>query len=277
MQITDLGGGRGWLDYPAALSLFRLDARIGHLWQISEAGRTWEQQNKFRQDYLNRVPGASFALPAGTSIHERGRAIDTNERIVWLLNEYGWFQTALAIGEEWHFEYDASRDQHYNEGAPAGGGAVDFEENDMTPEQDQILRNIAGFIYAGGTSTADPNYFGSDGTLYNRVRNMEAHLYAGGPSAADPNYVGAIGTVYNLLKSPVMRSSASNPTALPDNASPVKISQVQDNADTNTMLRKLVAEDGVLLTDEQVEVFAKTIVDGVIKALTEDQTQPPKA
>lgn len=164
MQVTALGGGRGWLDYPAALSLFRLDARVGHLWQISEAGRTWAQQNKFRQDYLNGVPGAAFALPpdppGGPSIHQLGNAIDTNERIVWLLNEYGWFQTALARDEPWHFEYDWSRDQHRNEGIPAGAGdSADFPTQGNKPpapieeEEDDMSRNAMVFKFANEANT----------------------------------------------------------------------------------------------------------------------------
>lgn len=157
MNVTTLGGGRGWLDYAAAVSLWRLDARIGRLWQISEAGRTWAQQNVFRQAYLRGEPGAAFALPAGTSIHEQGRAIDTNDRIVWLINENGWFQTALARGEPWHFEYDWTRDQHYYEGVPAGDSATPFEITPEAPdeqEEEDMTNNRAGVWWSknGGMS-----------------------------------------------------------------------------------------------------------------------------
>jgi hypothetical protein len=166
-MAVDLRGGRGWLDDGAAYSLWRLDARVGHLWQVSEAGRTWDQQNKFRQDYLNGVPGASFALPpdppGGPSIHQSGNAIDTDERVVWLLNEYGWFQTALARDEPWHFEYDWWRDQHRNEGIPAElpgatpapkpieiteGGNMIIIHNTSSPEQLVLVTVDGGQIRA---------------------------------------------------------------------------------------------------------------------------------
>lgn len=80
-------------------------------------------------------------------------------------------------------------------------------ENDLTPEQDALLRNIA------------------------------AHLYAGGTDAAKPTYVGAAGTVYNLLKTPIRRTIDGVAKDIP---------QVQDDADTNTFVRALRTEVAAL-------------------------------
>lgn len=119
MRIVELGGGRGSLEEEAAKSMRRLDLYIGHLWQISEALRTWEQQEKFYQayrSYLNGGPWAAIALsPDAPSIHQLGQAIDTDERLVEVLNDHGWYQTVYRNGElvePWHFEYFASRDNH---------------------------------------------------------------------------------------------------------------------------------------------------------------------
>lgn len=156
MQITDIGYGRGWLDISAARSLWRIDARLGRPLDINEAGRTWAQQNKFRQDYLNGVPGAAFALPAGTSIHEQGRAIDTDDRFIAIMNDHGWFQTALARSEPWHFEYDYNRDNHRNE--PASGGN-DMGTLDDTEANYQIF---AKWQQRGFRYDIRPNGLGAD-------------------------------------------------------------------------------------------------------------------
>lgn len=139
MQTTDLGYGNGlWLDAPAAASLWRINGAIGRRLDINEAGRTWAQQNRFRQDYLNGVPGAAFALPPGTSIHEQGRAVDTDDRFIDLMADHGWFRTALARNEPWHFEYDESRDNHSHE--TAAGGSSEFPTPVALPdEEDDML------------------------------------------------------------------------------------------------------------------------------------------
>jgi len=122
MIITQLDGGRGWLDSPAAASLARVDAEIGHLLDINEAGRFFDQQNAHYQRYqrfLAGGPWAPIALPPGSSIHEFGRAIDTDEQITTVLNRHGWFHTVYRNGvlvEPWHYEYDYTRDQHITEG-----------------------------------------------------------------------------------------------------------------------------------------------------------------
>ena len=91
----------------------------------------------------------------------------------------------------------------------------------MTPEQDQLLKNIAGFLYGGGTSVSDPNYTGMPGTIY------------------------------SLLKSPVHRTVDGKTQKIP---------QIQDNADTNTMVRKLLDRPAATITDEQIKIIADAIV-----------------
>jgi hypothetical protein len=121
MQATDIGHGRGWLDAPAAASLARIDREIGHPLDINEAGRTWAQQDEFYQTYLR--DGWPIALsPNAPSIHQLGRAIDTDEQNTPVLNRHGWFHTVYRNGvlvEPWHYEYDAARDQHINDSGPS--------------------------------------------------------------------------------------------------------------------------------------------------------------
>lgn len=131
MRRTDIDYGRGWLDKPAAASLRRVDATLGHNLQVTEAGRTWAQQNAhwltFQRD------GYPIALhPDTPSIHQLGNAIDTDERNLPVLNDHGWFQTVYRNGvlvEPWHFEYDPTRDNHLN---------------DNTPEDETMIINIKG-------------------------------------------------------------------------------------------------------------------------------------
>lgn len=113
--MTDLGGGRGWLNDGPAQSLFRIDRALGHRMQITEAGRTWAQQNAHYQHYLKY--GSPIALRPGTSLHEKGSAIDTNEgqNHVAMLQSHGWRRTVYRNGklvEPWHFEYFANEDKY---------------------------------------------------------------------------------------------------------------------------------------------------------------------
>lgn len=130
--MADLGYGRGWLSEDAAASLWRVDAQIGHPLQITSAGRTRAEQQEAYDRYLAGT--GSFAAYPGTSPHEFGNAIDTNERLVSILADHGWWRP-LSF-EPWHFVYRASADNHINEGTAAGGGSaapesIQSQEDDM--------------------------------------------------------------------------------------------------------------------------------------------------
>lgn len=142
MQITDLGHGRGWLNAPAAASLRRVDAQIGHPLQITEAGRTPAQQQVHwdrYQRYLNGGPWAPLAARPGTSPHEFGNAIDTDERLVAVLAEHGWWRPLAS--EPWHFVYRAWADKHINDPAPS---PVPIPIPEPTQEDEMIFINIKG-------------------------------------------------------------------------------------------------------------------------------------
>lgn len=124
--MADLGGGRGWLNDGPAASIKRIDAALGHRMQITEAGRTWAQQNAHYQRYLKY--GSPIALRPGTSLHEKGSAIDTNEgqNHIALLQSHGWRRTVYRNGklvEPWHFEYFAGEDKYRTSGGGASAGS----------------------------------------------------------------------------------------------------------------------------------------------------------
>lgn len=125
--MTDIGHGRGWLNADAAASLRRVDAQIGHPLQVTDAGRTWEQQAELRRLY--EAGRGSFAALPGESPHEAGNAIDTNERLVEILHDHGW-RRPLAF-EPWHFVYWPNLDNHINESGAQASAQVAPEEDEM--------------------------------------------------------------------------------------------------------------------------------------------------
>ena len=132
-----MSDGRGWLNAPAAASLGRVDRAIGHPLQVTEAGRSRAEQQAHWDRYvryLNGGPWAPLAAKPGSSPHEFGNAIDTNERLVTLLAAHGWSRP-LPV-EPWHFVYNPNNDRHRFDPAPAGQ-----EEDDMFTEEDRKLLN----------------------------------------------------------------------------------------------------------------------------------------
>jgi hypothetical protein len=117
-MTTNLSNGRGWLSDAAAASIHRIDRQIGRPLDINEAGRTWEQQNQHWLTYKRY--GKPIALhPDTPSIHQLGNAIDTDDRLIAIMNDHGWRQTVFRNGqlvEPWHFEYFINEDNHRNEG-----------------------------------------------------------------------------------------------------------------------------------------------------------------
>lgn len=148
--MTDIGAGRGWLNASAAASIRRLDALLGHPMQITEAGRTWDQQNAHWQHYLKY--GKPIANRPGTSLHESGLAIDSDEaqRFVARMAEHGWVRTVYrwvngknTLVEPWHFEYRIANDQHRNDPVPGPSGGAQPETPTQKDEDDmsQLMRD----------------------------------------------------------------------------------------------------------------------------------------
>jgi len=81
--------------------------------------------------YLRGGPWAPLAAKPGSSPHEFGNAIDTNERLVALLAGHGWSRPLKS--EPWHFVYNPNNDNHRYDPAPAG----EEEGDDMFTDRDR--------------------------------------------------------------------------------------------------------------------------------------------
>lgn len=146
---VELGGGRGWMNRDAAESIFRIDRRIGHLLQITEAGRTWAEQNVHYQHYLRY--GSPIALnPDTPSLHQKGNAADTNEgqRIHSNMEDHGFRRTVYryiggkwTLVEPWHYEYFPQYDNHRSTGGGTGAGD-DMSVEDIFNAKDGDGRNM---------------------------------------------------------------------------------------------------------------------------------------
>lgn len=141
-EMVDIGHGRGWMDRPAAESQWRIDAELGHPQQITEAGRfRWEQQAHY-DNYLRY--GSPIALhPDTPSIHQKGRAKDTNERLPDVRHRHGWRLTVYryvngvwTLIEPWHEEYFPELDLYL--GQPASDGSTAFPTT-PTNQEDEML------------------------------------------------------------------------------------------------------------------------------------------
>lgn len=101
MERVSLGHNRGWLDRPAVESVKRIDYQIGRPLDVNSAGRTYaEQQQKWNE--WKAGTGAPANLP-GTSVHEKGLALDSDDRFLALMTRNGWWRPYAH--EPWHFEY----------------------------------------------------------------------------------------------------------------------------------------------------------------------------
>lgn len=188
--IGTTGYGRHWLDAPAAESWFRCVRDGCPDDGITDAGRTQQEQitvflKYFTTDfsssakfdprgwngrtYWRRKGMPSAATPGSPQArHTFGRALDLNnlggQTKAWMRANgyrYGWIKDLVA-GEDWHFEYQPARDVVLVSNPGTGTGTVptvptiptiDPLEDDMTPDQDRILREVHRALGAGGAST----------------------------------------------------------------------------------------------------------------------------
>lgn len=146
-QTVEIGGGRGRLTPAAAVSIRRVDKALGRALDINSAWRDPVLQQQLYDAYQHDPRNNPIALRPADSIHCRGTAADSddgyNAAVIRVLNDHGWFQTVYRIVngrrtlvEPWHFEYDASRDNHRNEGDPASAGAAPFQAKEIERESD---------------------------------------------------------------------------------------------------------------------------------------------
>lgn len=198
--------GRHWLDAPAAASWNRMVRDGCPPEGITDAGRTLQEQvdvflkyfttnyatsARFDQRYWNgqnywRRPGQPSAATPGSvqARHTFGRALDLNGPTkAWVRangSRYGWIKD-LVRGEDWHMEYLPARDVEFasNPGGSTGNvpDVPDIEpidpipEDDMTPDQERMLREVHAALGAGGAiGTADIL------TVLGRLADVQANI-----------------------------------------------------------------------------------------------------
>lgn len=121
-QTVDIGNGRGRLAPHPAESIARVDLALGRPLDVNSAWRDPVLQQSMFVAWTawfngkGPKPDHGRALPASQSAHCAGKAIDTDDWLLELLNEHGWYRT--AIDEGWHFEYFEHLDKHRNNPAP---------------------------------------------------------------------------------------------------------------------------------------------------------------
>lgn len=172
---TDIGrtqsgnGARAWLSPSAAASLRRVDRQLGRTVAVTWGGRSWGEQQALWDKY-----GPPRAAKPGTSPHESGNAIDTDEWVhpgfVALMAENGWKRT--LSWEDWHFVHANYRDTHLNDpvsgGSTTGGSSAQTTEDDMFEEKDRAvliealteIRNTKAGVWTGGTSNGKTFNYG---------------------------------------------------------------------------------------------------------------------
>lgn len=116
------------IDPGAAASYRRMSALYGSPLPVTSGRRTRAEQADLRAKYL--AGRGAFALPAGTSVHELGLAVDFGAAAyAWLQRcaaAHGWVRTNL--NERWHYEYRAALDEYLHDPAPAPAAATQMED-----------------------------------------------------------------------------------------------------------------------------------------------------
>lgn len=179
-MVTQVSIGNGqWLAPAAAASFQRVCAQIAHRLQVTEAGRTRAEQQAHRdryEAYLRGGPWAPFAALPGQSPHEFGNAIDTNERLVAILNDHGWYRP--LANEPWHFVYYANRDNHIGETAGTGNNtAPTTPPTPDVPATPTRRYDMTSLYYRTGTNPTEYALAGdSPGTSANWLETKDLNL-----------------------------------------------------------------------------------------------------
>jgi hypothetical protein len=120
---------------------------------------------------------------------------------------------------------------------------------------------FSGSTSGGGTTPIEDDMF--DDTDRARLLSVFNAIFYGGPSMEDggQSISRSLHQINRGVNAPVERSNASQATLLPADGSNVTISQAQDNADTNSMLRRLLDRPAavVSITDEDADRIAAAI------------------
>ncbi|MEN0021980.1 MAG: M23 family metallopeptidase [Microbacterium sp.] len=177
------------------------------------------------------VKGDTFRM-----LHNRELWVRTGQRVSQGQGVAVMGTTGNSTGVHCHFEtrpgggaainprsYMASRN------AGTSGGGSSEEDWDMATA-DQVLaavNNLSQLLVGVGASIDDPKWAPGANSIMGTVRNIAGFVYAGGTSTGDPNYVGSPGTLYALAKTPVERQDAKGNV--------IRVSQIQELADAKTV------------------------------------------
>lgn len=144
--------------------------------------------------YWYRKPGTAAAAVPGTSNHGGGTAVDAGPGVNsytharWaqfasLAGAHGWDNTeGKTVNEPWHWVHNPRNDRY------AGTTPATSQEDDMTPEQDAMLREVRDTLGARGGQGLTV-----EDTVLHRLREMGGVLYQGTPGTPRPY------TVYDRL------------------------------------------------------------------------------
>lgn len=186
---TPLGHGRGWASPTAAASILRIDAQLGRLADINEAGRSPEKADENRRKWLDYerylnggpwAPKAPFALGSDESVHCSGDAADSDDwydpRAAAVWRDNGWRQTARYPGnpskdEPWHGEHFEHLDNHRFDPAPAGG-ATTREQEELTMASP--IWNVVGKV--GDAPSSGTLYYGTEGGAIEKLTGYSREL-----------------------------------------------------------------------------------------------------
>jgi hypothetical protein len=200
---------------------------------VNSSYRDWDTQERWHNESLaynaGRIPypGHAYAVDPRYSEHCLGNALDTDDwnrpGFLGEAAEYGWIQTDKSRGEEHHLAYRADRDKHRNDLTPAGSVGVSIKEKTFMSDINEFLNHPA---FDGGPTISE---------MFVKVNAVHDAIFAGGPSMLDNGRsIGAslagIVAVIDREFAPVERGAERIPVR-------------QDNADTNTFVRRLVAKE----------------------------------
>ena len=113
--------------------------------------------------WVKRTGVATAAIPGSDAAkHRLGLALDlwsridisftSPEHLIWVrvAKRHGFTNTGTAFGEPWHQEGKPGVSPAGSTYVPIPSTTTPSEEDDMTPEQDQMLKNVHAALLAGG-------------------------------------------------------------------------------------------------------------------------------
>lgn len=145
----------------AAAAFRRAEADVGRQIDVNSTYRSWDTQLAMHEASLAYLagrgpyPGHSYAAHPKYSRHVGGTALDSDDwrdtRVRAILADHGFIRNQLHVkNEEHHFEYLSERDNHRNEGTPAGGDEKPLPTPDQSEEDDMANPRQIHYVEPNG-------------------------------------------------------------------------------------------------------------------------------